>query len=143
MARAVQLVSLTTNLSGLVVTRYGHGVGPLKRIEVVEATPALFPAWPGQKAARRIWISSKASAQTTSRCALILGQGLGTFSAGAGDIAGRQAGPAKPRPAAPGKRNIEIAVSENILRSRARQLALAAAPRRGPCLPNRLRRSGG
>ena len=40
-------------LSGLVVTRYGHGVGPLKRIEVVEAAHPI-PDSAGQKAAQRI-----------------------------------------------------------------------------------------
>jgi glycerate 2-kinase len=40
-------------LSGLVVTRYGHGVGSLKRIEVVEAAHPI-PDAAGQKAARRI-----------------------------------------------------------------------------------------
>jgi hydroxypyruvate reductase len=40
-------------LAGLVVTRYGHGVGPLKRIEVVEAAHPI-PDAAGQTAARRI-----------------------------------------------------------------------------------------
>jgi hydroxypyruvate reductase len=40
-------------LSGLVVTRYGHGVGTLKRIEVVEAAHPI-PDAAGQNAARRI-----------------------------------------------------------------------------------------
>jgi glycerate 2-kinase len=40
-------------LSGLVVTRYGHAVGPLKRIEVVEAAHPI-PDAAGQNAARRI-----------------------------------------------------------------------------------------
>jgi glycerate 2-kinase len=40
-------------LSGLVVTRYGHGVGPLRRIEVVEAAHPV-PDAAGQKAAGRI-----------------------------------------------------------------------------------------
>jgi glycerate 2-kinase len=40
-------------LSGLVVTRYGHGVETLKRIEVVEAAHPI-PDAAGQKAARRI-----------------------------------------------------------------------------------------
>jgi glycerate 2-kinase len=40
-------------LSGLVATRYGHGVGPLKRIEVVEAAHPI-PDAAGQNAARRI-----------------------------------------------------------------------------------------
>jgi glycerate 2-kinase len=40
-------------LSGLVVTRYGHGVGPLKRIEVVEAAHPI-PDAAGQQAAGRI-----------------------------------------------------------------------------------------
>ncbi len=40
-------------LSGLVVTRYGHGVGPLPRIEVVEASHPV-PDDAGQKAAARM-----------------------------------------------------------------------------------------
>jgi glycerate 2-kinase len=40
-------------LSGLVVTRYGHGVGPLRRIDVVEAAHPV-PDAAGQKAAGRI-----------------------------------------------------------------------------------------
>ncbi len=40
-------------LSGLVVTRYGHGVGPLPRIEVVEASHPV-PDAAGQQAAARI-----------------------------------------------------------------------------------------
>ena len=40
-------------LSGLVVTRYGHGVGPLPRIEVVEASHPV-PDAAGQAAAARI-----------------------------------------------------------------------------------------
>jgi hydroxypyruvate reductase len=40
-------------LSGLVVTRYGHGVGPLARIEVVEASHPV-PDEAGQRAAARI-----------------------------------------------------------------------------------------
>ena len=39
-------------LSGLVVTRYGHGVGPLKRIEVVEAAHPI-PDAAGQNAAQQ------------------------------------------------------------------------------------------
>ena len=41
------------SLSGLVVTRYGHGVGPLPRIEVVEAAHPV-PDAAGQGAARRM-----------------------------------------------------------------------------------------
>ena len=40
-------------LSGLVVTRYGHGVGPLPRIEVVEASHPV-PDDAGQRAAARM-----------------------------------------------------------------------------------------
>lgn len=40
-------------LSGLVVTRYGHGVGPLERIEVVEASHPV-PDAAGQEAAGRM-----------------------------------------------------------------------------------------
>jgi glycerate 2-kinase len=40
-------------LSGLVITRYGHGVGPLSRIEVVEASHPV-PDAAGEQAAARI-----------------------------------------------------------------------------------------
>ena len=54
MARAVEAHwPADKPLAGLVVTRYGHGVGPLKRIEVVEAAHPI-PDAAGQKAARRI-----------------------------------------------------------------------------------------
>ena len=54
MARAVD-VSWPDDkpLSGLVVTRYGHSVGPLRRIEVVEASHPV-PDAAGQEAAARI-----------------------------------------------------------------------------------------
>ena len=54
MARAVEAHwPADQPLSGLVVTRYGHGVGPLRRIEVLEAGhPA--PDAAGQEAARRM-----------------------------------------------------------------------------------------
>ena len=54
MARAVEAHwPADKPLAGLVVTRYGHGVGPLKRIEVVEAAHPV-PDAAGQMAARRI-----------------------------------------------------------------------------------------
>ena len=54
MARAVEAHwPADKPLSGLVVTRYGHGVGPLKRIEVVEAAHPI-PDAAGQQAASRI-----------------------------------------------------------------------------------------
>jgi hydroxypyruvate reductase len=54
MARAVEAHwPADRPLSGLVVTRYGHGVGQLKRIEVVEAAHPT-PDAAGQAAARRI-----------------------------------------------------------------------------------------
>jgi hydroxypyruvate reductase len=54
MARAVEANwQADRPLSGLVVTRYGHGVGQLKRIEVVEAAHPT-PDAAGQAAARRI-----------------------------------------------------------------------------------------
>ena len=40
-------------LTGLVVTRYGHGVGPMPRIEVIEASHPV-PDAAGQEAARRM-----------------------------------------------------------------------------------------
>ncbi len=54
MARAVEAHwPAEKPLSGLVVTRYGHGVGALKRIEVVEAAHPV-PDAAGQEAAGRI-----------------------------------------------------------------------------------------
>ena len=54
MARAVEAHwPADRPLSGLVVTRYGHGVGPLARIEVVEASHPV-PDAAGQAAAARI-----------------------------------------------------------------------------------------
>jgi glycerate 2-kinase len=54
MARAVEAHwPADKPLSGLVVTRYGHGVGPLKQIEVVEAAHPI-PDAAGQQAASRI-----------------------------------------------------------------------------------------
>ena len=54
MARAVEAHwPADRPLTGLVVTRYGHGVGPLKRIEVIEASHPV-PDAAGQEAARRI-----------------------------------------------------------------------------------------
>jgi hydroxypyruvate reductase len=54
MARAVEAHwPVDRPLTGLVVTRYGHGVGPLPRIEVVEASHPV-PDAAGREAARRI-----------------------------------------------------------------------------------------
>ncbi len=54
MARAVEAHwPANRALSGLVVTRYGHGVGPLARIEVVEASHPV-PDAAGQSAAARV-----------------------------------------------------------------------------------------
>jgi hydroxypyruvate reductase len=54
MARAVDLHwPADRPLSGLVITRYGHGVGELRRIEVVEASHPV-PDEAGQRAAARI-----------------------------------------------------------------------------------------
>lgn len=54
MARAVEMHwPAASPLSGLVVTRYGHGVGPLARIEVVEAGHPV-PDAAGQAAAARM-----------------------------------------------------------------------------------------
>jgi glycerate 2-kinase len=54
MARAVEAHwPADKPLAGLVVTRYGHGLGPLKRIEVVEAAHPI-PDAAGEMAARRI-----------------------------------------------------------------------------------------
>ena len=55
-------------LSRPCVTRYGHGVGPLKRIEVVEAAhPIPDAAGQGQAARRILWNWSKAWVPTIWR----------------------------------------------------------------------------
>jgi len=53
MAQAVEAAWPDRPLSGLVVTRYGHGVGTLPRIEVVEASHPV-PDDAGQRAAARL-----------------------------------------------------------------------------------------
>jgi glycerate-2-kinase len=70
MARAVEAHwQADKPLSGLVVTRYGHGVGPLKRIEVVEAAhPIPDAAGSRRQGGSSIW--SRASAPTIWRSAL-------------------------------------------------------------------------
>jgi glycerate 2-kinase len=66
-------------LSGLVVTRYGHGVGPLKRIEVVEAAHPI-PDAAGQNAARRILDLVKGLGPNDLALCLISGGGSALLS---------------------------------------------------------------
>ena len=66
-------------LSGLVVTRYGHGVGPLKRIEVVEAAHPI-PDAAGQNAARRILDLVKSLGPDDLALCLISGGGSALLS---------------------------------------------------------------
>lgn len=61
-------------LSGLVVTRYGHGVGPLRRIEVVEASHPV-PDAAGQAAAQRMLASVRGLAPDDLVLCLISGGG--------------------------------------------------------------------
>ena len=88
MARAVEAHwPADKPLAGLVVTRYGHGVGPLKRIEVVEAAHPI-PDAAGQKAAGRILDLVKGLGPDDLALCLISGGGSALLSAaGAGDHA--------------------------------------------------------
>ncbi len=80
-------------LAGLVVTRYGHGVGPLKRIEVVEAAHPI-PDAAGQIGGRKDSRSRQGPRPRRPRALPDIGRRLrSAFVAGAGDHAGRQAGP--------------------------------------------------
>jgi glycerate 2-kinase len=72
-------------LSGLVVTRYGHGVGALKRIEVVEAAHPV-PDAAGQTAARRILDLVKGLGPDDLALCLISGGGSALLSAPAPGI---------------------------------------------------------
>jgi glycerate 2-kinase len=72
-------------LSGLVVTRYGHGVGPLKRIEVVEAAHPV-PDAAGQKAAQRILDLVKGLGPDDLALCLISGGGSALLSLPASGI---------------------------------------------------------
>jgi len=73
-------------LSGLVVTRYGHGVGALERIEVVEAAHPV-PDAAGQQAARRILDLVKGLGPDDLALSLISGGGSALLSAPAPGIA--------------------------------------------------------
>ncbi len=87
MARAVEANwPADKPLAGLVVTRYGHGVEPLKRIEVVEAAHPV-PDAAGQKAARRILDLVKDLGPDDLALCLISGGGSALLSAPAPGIA--------------------------------------------------------
>jgi glycerate 2-kinase len=80
MARAVEAHwPADKPLSGLVVTRYGHGVGALKRIEVVEAAHPI-PDAAGQKAASRILDLAKGLGPDDLLLCLISGGGSALLS---------------------------------------------------------------
>src|ERR1700678_2014433 len=66
-------------LSGLVVTRYGHGVGLLKRIEVVEAAHPI-PDAAGEDDARRILELVSGLGPDDLALCLILGGGSGLLT---------------------------------------------------------------
>ena len=72
-------------LSGLVVTRYSHGVEPLKRIEVVEAAHPI-PDAAGQQAARRILDLVKGLGPDDLALCLISGGGSALLSLPASGI---------------------------------------------------------
>ena len=79
-------------LAGLVVTRYGHGVGPLKRIEVVEAAHPV-PDAAGQNGRAADSRSRRGPRPRRPRALPDLGRRLGpAVAAGARDHARRQAG---------------------------------------------------
>ncbi len=86
MARAVEAHwPADKPLAGLVVTRYGHGVGALNRIEVVEAAHPV-PDAAGQKAARRILDLVKGLSSDDLALCLISGGGSALLSAPAPGI---------------------------------------------------------
>jgi glycerate 2-kinase len=87
MARAVEAHwPADKPLAGLVVTRYGHGVGPLKRIEVIEAAHPV-PDAAGQMAARRILDLVKGLGPEDLALCLISGGGSALLSLPAPGIA--------------------------------------------------------
>lgn len=93
MARAVEAHwPLDRPLSGLVVTRYGHGVGPLARIKVVEASHPM-PDAAGQAAAERILESVRGLGPDDLVLCLISGGGSSLLSLPAPgiDLADKQA----------------------------------------------------
>ena len=79
-------------LSGLVVTRYGHGVGKLERIEVVEASHPV-PDAAGREAARRILDSVQGLGPDDLVVCLVSGGGSALLSLPAHgiDLADKQA----------------------------------------------------
>ena len=86
MARAVEAHwPADKPLAGLVVTRYGHGVGALNRIEVVEAAHPV-PDAAGQKAARRILDLVRGLSSDDLALCLISGGGSALLSAPAPGI---------------------------------------------------------
>ncbi len=93
MARAVEAHwPADKPLSGLAVTRYGHGVGPLERIEVIEASHPV-PDAAGREAARRILDSVGGLAPDDLVLCLISGGGSALLSLPAPgiDLADKQA----------------------------------------------------
>ena len=86
MARAVEAHwPADKPLAGLVVTRYGHGVGALNRIEVVEAAHPV-PDAAGQMAARRILDLVRGLSSDDLALCLISGGGSALLSAPAPGI---------------------------------------------------------
>ncbi len=87
MARAVEAHwPADRPLSGVVVTRYGHGVGPLRRIDVVEARHPV-PDAAGHAAARRILDSVRGLGADDLVLALISGGGSALLSLPAPGVA--------------------------------------------------------
>src|SRR5580693_1349499 len=86
MARAVEAYwPADRPLAGLVVTRYGHGLGPLKRIEVLEAAHPV-PDAAGEMAARRILDLVKGLGPDDLALCLISGGGSALLSLPASGI---------------------------------------------------------
>jgi glycerate 2-kinase len=86
MARAVEAHwPADRPLAGLVVTRYGHGLGPLKRIEVLEAAHPV-PDAAGETAARRILDLVKGLGPDDLALCLISGGGSALLSLPASGI---------------------------------------------------------
>ena len=129
MARAVEANwPADKALSGLVVTRYGHGVGPLRRIEVVEASHPV-PDAAGEKAAARILDMVRALTADDLVLCLISGGGSALLSLPAPGVtlADKQAINSALLRSGAGIHEIN-AVRKHLSAIKAGRLALAAAP---------------
>src|SRR6202046_1191482 len=115
-------------LSGLVVARYGHGGGPLKRIEVVEAAHPI-PDAAGQKAAQRILDLVKGLGPDDLALCLISGGGSALLSLPAPGITLDDKQALKRALLKSGANNNETnCVRKHLSAIKGGRLALAAAP---------------